>query len=256
MSEVVIALDEGLEFRVLPVEALEADPDNPNVEDLPVFNALVEGMREWGILEAVLVRPVGPGRWRLVAGEHRWKAARLAGKRLIPALCRTDWTEQDAKIHLVRMNALRGRFDPERFTRLWTELRRQYDEEELRRRLGFGGREAELRRLVRTAARGLPEGLRQELERRAERIRRVEDLAAVVQTLFARYGSTLDSHFVLFSFGGQTHLMVRADEASFAPIRALAERCGARGARLDRVLAARAACPCPACEAATEEEER
>lgn len=251
LLDVRISLDEGLEFRILPVDAIEPDPDNPNVEDMATFNELVEGMKQHGVLEAVLVRPFGEGRYRLVAGEHRWKAAKLAGRHLIPALVKTDWTEDDAKVHLVRMNALRGRLDPERFTRLWEQLKGKFGEAQLRKLMGFAARDAEFRRLLRSVTKGLPPQMRQEIEKRADKIRRVEDLATVVQSLFARYGSTLDAHFVLFAFGGQTHLMVRADEKSFEPIRRLAEACAVSGQRLDRVLAGKAACECVECQQLT-----
>jgi hypothetical protein len=246
---VVVSLGEGLEFRVLPVDALEPHPDNPNIEDLAVFNELVEGIKAQGMIEPVLVVPHGPDRWRIIGGEHRWKAAKLAGLVEIPAIVKLDWDETTGATHLVRMNVLRGKIDPERFVALWGKLKQAIpDPEMLKRRIGLGARDAEFRRLVKGVTRGLPAQVRVEVERRSEKIRRVEDLATVVQSLFARYGATIDAHFVLFSFGGATHLMVRADDVTFKPIADLAESCAALGVRLDEALALRAQCSCAACE--------
>ena len=46
-------------------------------------------IRELGVLQPVLVRPVGDGRYELIAGERRWRAARRAGLQTIPAIDRT-----------------------------------------------------------------------------------------------------------------------------------------------------------------------
>lgn len=82
---VIVPLGESLEFRVLDIDRIELHPDNPNVEDLAVFSALVDGMRRDGFTEPVLVVPHGENRWQVIAGEHRLKAATEAGITRIPA---------------------------------------------------------------------------------------------------------------------------------------------------------------------------
>src|SRR5438552_15460887 len=51
--------------------------------------SLTASIREVGILQPVLVRPMEDGEYELVAGERRWRAARRAGLQSIPALIRT-----------------------------------------------------------------------------------------------------------------------------------------------------------------------
>jgi ParB family chromosome partitioning protein len=50
---------------------------------------LAESIREQGILQPILVRPVGEGRYEIIAGERRWRASRLAGLTQVPVLVRT-----------------------------------------------------------------------------------------------------------------------------------------------------------------------
>lgn len=241
---------------LLDIDSIQPDPLNPNVEDLGTFNELVEAIKEDGFIEPVVVSPLGDGMYVLVGGEHRWKAAKLAGMRQVPAIVKEGWDEDERRIRLIRLNALRGKLDPERFTKLYLNLKRRFGEEGLRKRLGFGSRhDAEIRRLVKSMEASLPEHMRDELKRRADRIRSVEDLAAIVQSLFAKYGGTIDSHFVLFSFGGKTHLMIRAESATFAPIAAVADLCLERGLRFDRVLATMVQCQCEQCTVALEAKE-
>ena len=55
--------------------------------DEEALGALAESIREVGILQPVLVRPVDDG-YELIAGERRWRAARRVGLQTIPALVR------------------------------------------------------------------------------------------------------------------------------------------------------------------------
>lgn len=51
-------------------------------------------MKELGILQSILVRPVQGGKYELIAGERRIRAAKIAGLKTIPALVRTLTDEQ------------------------------------------------------------------------------------------------------------------------------------------------------------------
>lgn len=80
----------GPEVVVLPLSAVRANPKQPrrHFSDAALAD-LAGSIKEQGILQPVLVRPVrgeGPADYEIVAGERRWRAARLAGLTEIPAL--------------------------------------------------------------------------------------------------------------------------------------------------------------------------
>src|ERR1700712_5773148 len=50
--------------------------------------SLTASVRELGVLQPVLVRPVADGQFELIAGERRWRAAKRAGLQTVPALIR------------------------------------------------------------------------------------------------------------------------------------------------------------------------
>ena len=50
------------------------------------LDELAASIREHGVLQPILVRPLGPNTYQIVAGERRWRASRLAGLETIPAL--------------------------------------------------------------------------------------------------------------------------------------------------------------------------
>jgi ParB family chromosome partitioning protein len=74
-------------IRNVPLDRIEANPENPRVLFEPsALEELAASIREHGVLQPVLLRPHGLNRFQLVAGERRWRAARLAGLAAIPAL--------------------------------------------------------------------------------------------------------------------------------------------------------------------------
>jgi ParB/RepB/Spo0J family partition protein len=73
--------------RVIPIDRIEPNPENPRLEiDEAALADLAASIREHGVLQPILVRPVGPARYQLIAGERRWRASRVAGVDTIPAL--------------------------------------------------------------------------------------------------------------------------------------------------------------------------
>ncbi|MDQ6750940.1 MAG: ParB/RepB/Spo0J family partition protein [Actinomycetota bacterium] len=81
--------DESDELRSLPLDLIEPSPHQPRGRfDEEALQALAESLRARGVIQPILVRPATGGRYELIAGERRWRAARLADLEEIPALVR------------------------------------------------------------------------------------------------------------------------------------------------------------------------
>src|SRR5919198_1424428 len=79
--------EDGL--RELPVELIRRNPRQPRRRfDESALGELAASIRSRGVLQPVIVAPVPGGRYELVAGERRLRAARMAGLETIPALIR------------------------------------------------------------------------------------------------------------------------------------------------------------------------
>jgi ParB family chromosome partitioning protein len=77
------------ELRELPVELIAPNPQQPRRSfDEDALVALAESLKDRGILQPVLVRPLPGGTYELIAGERRWRAAQLAGLETVPAMVR------------------------------------------------------------------------------------------------------------------------------------------------------------------------
>ena len=79
----------GATLQDLSVTAIEPNPNQPRIHfDEEALADLTTSIRELGVLQPVLVRSSEPGRFWLIAGERRWRAARRAGLDTIPAIVR------------------------------------------------------------------------------------------------------------------------------------------------------------------------
>src|SRR3954451_21936326 len=76
----------GPELRELEVTQIEPNPDQPRVTfDAAGLDGLAGSIGAVGLLQPLIVRPLDDGRYELVAGERRWRAARKAGIGRVPA---------------------------------------------------------------------------------------------------------------------------------------------------------------------------
>jgi ParB family chromosome partitioning protein len=104
--------DEPEELRRLPVELIAPNPDQPRRQfDPEALAALVESIRVRGILQPVLVRPVPGGTYELIAGERRWRAAKVAELETVPAIVRHHDDATSLEVALIE-NMVRQDLNP------------------------------------------------------------------------------------------------------------------------------------------------
>lgn len=74
-------------YRLLPLHRVEPNPDQPRQDfDQEELEALAESIRQHGILQPLTVRETEGGYYQIVAGERRWRAARMAQLAEVPAI--------------------------------------------------------------------------------------------------------------------------------------------------------------------------
>jgi len=127
--------------RAIPIEAIGPNPRQPRRQfTRQSLEEMAESIRAHGLLQPIIVSPLpgaAPGRYQLIAGERRWRAAQLAGLHLIPALVREASPDQSLEMALVEnlqredLNAIEA---AEAFDRLVAEFGLKH--EEIARRTG------------------------------------------------------------------------------------------------------------------------
>src|SRR5690606_5877735 len=80
--------DDG-QVREIKIQDIDPNIDQPRKDfDEESIEELVKSIKEHGILQPILLKPNSNGRYTIIAGERRWRAARLAGLDRIPAIIR------------------------------------------------------------------------------------------------------------------------------------------------------------------------
>ena len=216
---------------------LVPNSENPNQQDDRTFNALCDSIRTEGWTQPVTaVFDAARGKHEIVGGEHRWRAARVLGSKVpVLALPHDEFDRDRRDWNVVKDNLLRGSLNPEKFTRLYQRMAQKYDADTLKTLMGFTSEDA-FQRVFKDVARQLPAELQQALLDSREEIRTIDDLSAVLNRLFRDHGETLDSNYMVLSWGSKEVLWIRADSQLWKAANALIEQGRERGESADQVM--------------------
>lgn len=90
------AVEEGSSTVSLRITEIEPNKEQPRkFFDEAALSELAASVAQHGVLQPLLVRPLPNGQYQLIAGERRWRAARMAGLQEVPVVVR-EMTEQEA----------------------------------------------------------------------------------------------------------------------------------------------------------------
>lgn len=179
------------------------------------FELLVGNIEEVGFLEPVLVVPIENNQYRIIGGEHRWKAVKELGWDTIPCIV-GDPNVLDLPMQKklsVRMNMIHGSISPERFNELVQEMLDSGEVEIDSAAEEFGiADEDYFFLMIENAKEVLPKEAHKELQERSSGISSVDELSDLVSSLLKKYGDTQEANFMVISFGKQKHLWIRCSE--------------------------------------------
>ena len=87
LGDFMEAPPEDSAYRMLPLHRVEPNPEQPRQDfDQEELEALAESIRQHGIIQPLTVRETGEGYYQIIAGERRWRAARMAELTEVPAI--------------------------------------------------------------------------------------------------------------------------------------------------------------------------
>lgn len=86
----------------IPVDKLQASPYQPRKHfDEAALSELAASIKRHGVVQPLVVTPVKDGKYTLIAGERRWRAASLAGLKTVPALIRSSQELEQLEVALI-----------------------------------------------------------------------------------------------------------------------------------------------------------
>lgn len=131
----------GATYREIPLTEIRTNPKNPRqVFEEDALGELVHSIREFGLLQPVVVRPLPQGSgvaFELIMGERRLRATELAGLEVIPAIVR-ETDDQDMLRDALLENIHRVQLNPLEEASAYQQLLEEFDvsQAELARRIG------------------------------------------------------------------------------------------------------------------------
>lgn len=96
--------NETVDTGVVTLRLSEIEPNKEQPRKVfseEALNELADSIKEHGVLQPLLVRPLSTGGYQLVAGERRWRASRMAGLQEVPVVIRDMDEEQAMEIALI-----------------------------------------------------------------------------------------------------------------------------------------------------------
>lgn len=102
----------SLSPQELPIDQIEPNPFQPrSTIDPAKLQTLADSIRQHGIIQPLVVREAEPGRYYLIAGERRWRAAQLAGFATVPIVLKDASPRAQLELALVE-NVVRADLSP------------------------------------------------------------------------------------------------------------------------------------------------
>lgn len=231
------------DMAYLSVDDILPNEWNPQVMDDDEFDRLVEEIGDSGFNSAIEVIEAADEKFVIMGGEHRWRAAKVCGLEHIPCLIYrgVKWEEQDLqKFVTVRLNVIGGKLDPMKFAKLYEEMASKYGKESLQHMFAFTDMKA-FQKLVGEVKKGLkgslPKELQDEFDEAAKEAKTVEDLSKIIQTLFNKYGDTVQQSFMVFTFGKQHHVYIQMTSKTKKALDKVLNYCKTTGEDINEVMA-------------------
>lgn len=107
------SMEESEGLRTLRLSEIEPNKGQPRKSfDKEAMEQLAESIRVNGILQPLLVRPLATGNYQIVAGERRWRAAKIAGLSEVPVVIRDDLSEEQVMQVALIENLQRENLNP------------------------------------------------------------------------------------------------------------------------------------------------
>jgi ParB family chromosome partitioning protein len=126
------------ELLELPVDLIKPNPNQPRTKfDPEALAGLASSIEASGVVQPLLVRPLHDGSYELIAGERRWRAARQAGLKKVPAVVRDSEQAERLQVALIE-NMVREDLNPVEEAKACAALVDELglSKEELARRVG------------------------------------------------------------------------------------------------------------------------
>ena len=231
MSQEVVK-QSSLKVADIAVSAIDPNPNNTNEMSDEAFGRLVEEIKENGFIVPILVVPMENGRYKILNGEHRWKAATTVGYEHIPSVILSDekWADPELfELVNIRINQIHGNDSPVKMQPIYDRVAAKYGEENVRRILGYTNEDI-YKKLIKKMATGFKKNVSDDTAQKidAEAAKSKDTVSfgrAVSKIIRDEAERSQQSHCLIFQSTGKNHVVIKASETTFSAISEIVRMC-------------------------------
>jgi hypothetical protein len=223
------------EQKNINIDLLLESDKNPNKMSDHQFNMLVERIKEQGFKDAISVVPSEDGKYKIIEGHHRVRAAKYLEFTEVPCFIHDDWDEDKQKFELVKSNVLKGHIDPQTFTEMVNELSGKYSKDIIQTMMGFAD-EKEFSKLYQEIKKQLPADLKKKLDEAKSQIKTIDDLTLVLNKIYNEHGDTIEYNYMIFDYSSKEQLWIRCNKDLWTKVRNIENICRVKGQDINDVF--------------------
>lgn len=230
--------------ELVDVSQISEHPHNSNAQNKATFNTMKESMEEEGFDESIIIAPRTDGEdgYWVVSGNHRFRGGVELGAEQLPCVIHDDWGDAvKQQEELLKRNLVKGEITSSSFTVAVNQLKETSGDtlDSLRERIGMNDPDDFARRyrekVAKTGTSDAPPVQRDSSV--TSKVKLIDDLGAVIQTILASHGDTVQHSYIFFPTAGKTHLMVQSSPSLKKTLEVICERCVREGLDINIALA-------------------
>ena len=187
---------------------------NANEMSNDEFWRLCESIEEDGLVELPQVIEQENWKYLVVWWNHRAKAMNTLywpDVEFDVVVLDTIDTETEAKAKSVRMNVIRWKINPAKFTKMVNDLSEEWmTNDEIREMMSIDDKEFEKYYLE--VKKQLPKNIQEKLEKNKKEIKTIEDLSRVLNEIYTKHWDTVPLWYMAFNFGWSNHILIDCDK--------------------------------------------
>lgn len=244
MSEQVENLKEAsLKFADISVLCIEPNLNNPNEMDDASMARLVDEIRENGFIVPIIVVAEGE-KYKILNGEHRWRAAMQAEYKYIPCVILTDekWKDQELfDLMNIRINEIRGKLSPSKMQPIYEKVVAKYGEDNVKKILGITNDDV-YKKMIKKMATSFKKSINsEEMSDKidAEVLKHKDPRAftkAVSKIIRDEAEKAHKSNCIIFQSTGSEHVVIKANSTTFSAISEIVRMCQLHNKDINGIL--------------------
>jgi len=210
------------------VDSLIPNPDNVNEMDEDSLKILCDNISEAGFNTMITVVPGADGKYLIMDGHQRWRAAKRLGMSYLPAIVQTDvkWQDSDLfDLQSFRLNNIKGTSNTSQYVKFHDRMAKKYGAESVMQVLAITDKSnaKKLARMVKSSLKdsGVSEEVLKQVDEAGKKSKDLNQFTKYMNKVFADQANNSMRGCILFSSGSQEHMVVHANDGLFNAMKAI-----------------------------------